>query len=200
MQNRETTPSSDRRDKQEIGSRSPRRVPGLLKLAIFALPVWMALAPYQGFAASLGSRATNANIPLPAGSWTTLNQIRVPANNVKLYCTAVGSADIRMPVGMVGTYLFTLTADVQQPPMNLGQERTVQFVPGDPPIRIKEVTTTQGFTLLPSVDDHFIYWLGRPAVNNPPTVALDRSLTVVCDVDTLEIRNSNPEPLIEDED
>lgn len=196
MQNRETTPSSDRRDKQEIGSRSTRRVPGLLQLAIFALPVWMALAPYPAFAA-VGSRATNLNIPLPAGTWTTLNQIPVPAADEVRYCTAVGSADVRVPPAIVTTYLFTLTLDVPQPPMNLGQERTVQSVPGGP--RIKEVTTTQGFRLEPGAA-HIIYWLGRPAPGNPPGVALDRSLTVVCDDGSLGIRNFNPEPLIEDED
>jgi len=198
MQNRESTPSSDRCDNQEIGSRSTRRVPGLLKLAIFALPVWIALAPYSAFAAVLGSRATNANIPLPADTWTTLNQIPVPAADVVRYCTAVGSADVRVPPGINTTYLFTLTLDVPQPPMNLGQERTVNSVPGGP--SIKEVTTTQGFRLAPNAA-HIIYWLGRPALGNPPTVALDRSMTVVCDNEgTLGILNRNPEPLIFDED
>jgi hypothetical protein len=82
--------------------------------------------------------------------------------------------------------------------MNLGQERTVQSVPGGP--RIKEVTTTQGFILAPDVA-HIIYWLGRPAPGNPLGVALDRSMTVVCDKEgNLGIFNRNPERLIEDED
>ena len=197
MQNRETTPSSNRRDSQGIGSRSKRRAPGLLQLALFALPVWMALAPYPAFAAVLGSRATNDNIALPAGTWTTLNQIAVPAADEVRYCTAVGSADVRVPAGINTAYLFTLTLDVPQPPINLGQERTVQSVPGGP--RIKEVTTTQGFRLAPDVA-HVIYWLGRPALGNPPAMVLDRSMTVVCDEGSLGIRNFNPEPLIEDED
>jgi hypothetical protein len=157
----------------------------------------MALAPHPAFAAVLGSRATNLNIPLPAGTWTTLNQIPVPAANEVRYCTAVGSADVRVPPGINTTYLFTLTLD-PQPPMNLGQERTVQSVPGGP--RIKEVTTTQGFTLESDVA-YVIYWLGRPALGNPPAMALDRSMTVVCDKEgSLGIRNFNPERLIEDEE
>ena len=191
MQNRETTLWLERRNDGRQGSASAtrRRVTGLLGTAILALPMW--LAPAQAGAAALGSSAINANIALPMGAWTTLNAIVVPAPHVTTYCTAVGSADINSPPGGAGTYLFTLTVDAPAPPMNLGQERTVQYVVGGPVI--KEVSSTQGFVLAPNVN-HVIRWLGRPAPGNPATTALDRSMTVVCDQDTLGIYNSNPEP------
>ena len=187
----ETTLSSKQHNNQERGSRATRRGSGLLRWAIFAFPIWLALAPAPA-SALVGSSSTNANIPMPMGAWTTLNAIVVPAINAWRYCTAVGSADVNSPAGLVGAYLFTLTLDVPQPPMNLGQERTVQYVAGGPVIKV--VTTTQGFALQPNAG-HVIYWLGRPAVGNPGTVALDRSLTVVCDDTTVGIVNVNPEPL-----
>ena len=187
----EATLSCEQHHHQERGSRVIRRGSGLLRLAIFAFPIWLALAPAPA-GALVGSSSTNANIPMPMGAWTTLNAIVVPAINAWRYCTAVGSADVNSPAGLVGAYLFTLTLDVPQPPMNLGQERTVQYVAGGPVS--KEVTTTQGFALQPNAA-HTVYWLGRPAVGNPGTVALDRSLTVVCDDTTVGIVNVNPEPL-----
>jgi hypothetical protein len=193
MHTTEATVSSDQRNHQERGSRATRRRSGLLRLALFAFPIWLALVPAPA-SALVGSSATNANIAMPMGAWTTLNAIVIPAINVPRYCTAVGSADVNSPPGLVGAYLFTLTADVMQPPMNLGQERTVQYVAGGPVI--KEVSSTQGFTLPPNAA-HTIFWLGRPAVGNPATVALDRSLTVVCDDTTVGIYNANPEPLID---
>lgn len=193
MHTREATPSSDQRNHQERGSRATRRGSGLLRWAIFALPIWLALAPAPA-SALVGSSATNANIAMPMGAWTTLNAIVIPAINAPRYCTAVGSADVNSPAGLVGTYLFTLTVDVPQPPMNLGQERTLQYVAGGPVV--KEVGTTQGFELPPNAA-HTIFWLGRPAVGNPATVALDRSLTVVCDNTTVGIYNANPEPLVD---
>jgi hypothetical protein len=193
MHARATTPASDQHNPQGRGSRATRRRSGLLQLALFAFPLWLALAPASS-SALVGSSATNANIPMPMGAWTTLNAIVIPAVNAWRYCTAVGSADVNSPAGLVGTYLFTLTVDVPQPPMNLGQERTVQYVAGGPVI--KEVGTTQGFALQPNAA-HTIFWLGRPAVGNPGTVALDRSLTVVCDDSTVGIYNANPEPLLD---
>ena len=189
----EATLSSDQHNRQERGSRATRRGSGLLRWAIFAFPIWLALAPAPA-SALVGSSSTNANIPMPMGAWTTLNAIVIPAINAWRYCTAVGSADVNSPPGLVGAYLFTLTVDAPLPPMNLGQERTLQYVAGGPVI--KEVGTTQGFALQPNAA-HTIYWLGRPAVGNPGTVALDRSLTVVCDDTTVGIVNVNPEPLLD---
>src|SRR5262245_9354677 len=101
----EATLSSDQRNHQERGSRTTRRGSGLLRWAIFAFPIWLALAPAPA-GALVGSSATNANIPMPMGAWTTLNAIVVPAINAWRYCTAVGSADVDSPGGGVGAYLF----------------------------------------------------------------------------------------------
>lgn len=111
---------------------------------------------------------------------------------------AVGSADVSHPNANVATtYLFTLWVDDPQPPMNGGQERTVQFLPLPDDVRIKEVTTTYAFTLAANVA-HTIFWLGRPAPMNPPTLVLDRSMSLVCDGQTVGgIINLNPEPLID---
>ncbi len=195
MHTTEATPSFDQRNHRERGSRATRRGAGLLRWAIFAFPVWLALAPAPAGAAMLGSRATNANIFMPMNSWTTLNFIPVPAANVWRYCIAVGSADVHREG--VGAYLFTLTLDDPQPPMNEGQERTVQFVAGGPVI--KEVTTTQGFALSPHMA-HLIRWLGRPDPGSPGTGSDDNSMSVVCDPGNgnLGIFNANPEPTPED--
>ena len=162
-------------------------------LALVACLVGRAVAPAS---AAVGSSASNANVFMPVGVWVVRNFLNVPAAPVVRYCTAVGSADVQIPAGIAAmeTYLFTLTLDDPTPPLNLGQERTVQFVPGGP--AVKEVTTTQGFTLAPNVG-HTIFWLGQPPPGSLPTVALDGSLTVVCDPASLGIRNNNPEPLID---
>jgi len=187
----EATLSSGLNNEHAYDPRARRRA-DLLSLAIYGLAIGLALAPAPARAASLSSSATNANIVMPMGAWTTLNDIVVPAAHVVTYCTAVGSADADSPAAGVGTYLFTLTVDAPQPPMNLGQERTLQYVVGGPVI--KEVSSTQGFVLTANAP-HVIRWLGRPAPGNPATTARDRSLTLVCDKATNGIYNSNPEPL-----
>lgn len=194
MKNREAIVSSHQLDNQASGPRSRRRR-GFLTLASFAFPVWLALAASPACAA-VGGSSTNANIGLPVGMWTILNAIPfvVPANETR-HCMAVGSADVTRPnPNVLTTYRFTLVFDGPQPPTNLGQERTVQF-DGFDDVRIKEVTTTYAQTL--QAGAHIIYWLGAPT--SPPaapvaTTVLDRSLTLVCDRDTLGIINLTPEP------
>ena len=138
------TLSFDGRNDQERGSRTTRRGTGLLRWVVLAFPLWLALAPTLAGATVLGSRATNANIPIPAGGWTTLNSLVFAMAAAPRVCTVVASADLNRPGA--GTYLFTITIDDPNPLMNAGQERTVQFVAAQP--WIKEVTTTQGFVLL----------------------------------------------------
>ena len=186
-------PSLNEHHDDARSSRVTRRFASPLWSAFLALPVSLGIAVAPAAAAWLGSSAINADIAMPMGAWTTLNAVVVPANVTPAYCTAVGSADFNSPAAGVGTYLLTLTLDAPNPPINLGQERTVQFVPGGSLIR--EVSTTQGFAL--PAGAHLLRSLGRPAPGSPATAALDRSFSVVCDKYTLGIYNSNPEPLLD---
>ena len=176
MNTTNAAPSSDQRKHQEIVPRSARRGPGLLQLAVFAIPVWMALAPVPAAGGSVGSSSSNANISMPTGVWTVLDRINLTP--LEQNCVAMGSADVGNPAGNVGTYLFTLSINSANPPIDLGRERTVQFVAGGP--SSKAVATTAGF-IVPRSSSSVIYWLGRPAAGSPATLAMDRSLTVVCD-------------------
>lgn len=163
------------------------------KLVVAALPVWLALTPLQALAVdAVSGSATNGNVIMPPGVWTTLNTVTF-VNDTTRYCMAVGSADIRNPAGNgVATYLFTLTDNNLDLVTNDGDERTVEFLAQDN--SIKEVTTTQAFKTGPGV--HVIFWRGAPAPGaNPATLALDRSLSVVCTDDFLApIVDAHPEP------
>jgi hypothetical protein len=158
------------------------------KLVIAALPVCLGLIPLQALAQFVNPPNTTrycmaVGVVMPPNVWTTL---RTVMDAIGGNSTNADSADIRHPDNGSGTYLFTLTDTVPQPPTNDGDERTVQF--GDQPaggviVRdnlVKEVTTTQAFVTGPGV--HTIYWLGAPTTvpASPATLALDRSLSVVC--------------------
>ena len=179
---------------QSFGNSAP-------KLVVAALPVWLGLTPIQALAQdAVGGSSTNGNVNMPPNMWTTLRTVTFDNGNTTRYCMVVGSADIQHPAGNgVTTYLFTLTDNDPQPPLNDGDERTVEF--RDQPAggvivqdnRIKEVTTTEAFPTGPGV--HVMYWLGRPAPGSPATLELDSSQTVVCTKESLApIIDSHPEP------
>lgn len=156
----------------------------MMMLAV--LPTWLALGAGHALAQpAVGGQDSNANIGIPAGGCTTLNQQIFAASNLVRYCVATGSADVLHPAGNAGSYLFNLTLDnAACVPFNGGKERTVQFldvaIGGQvvPDNRIKEVTSTGFFTLAPNVA-HIIRWTGR-SPGAPGTVVDDRSLSVVC--------------------
>ncbi len=152
---------------------------------------------------AVGGSATNTDVIVNSPvNWTVLGQVRLQ-NPTQRYCIATGSADAQNPLFAPSAapwqYRFTVS-DNPNPPINQGQERTLEFwnqaIAGQlvKDNLVKEITTTGGWmanvmanpgyftfpAVLSPFSGHTVYLLARKIGNVPNLRVLDNSLTVTC--------------------
>lgn len=169
------------------------------KLLALALPVCATLMSGTAMAVdAVGGSARNTNVVVAsAAAWTVLTSVNF-ANPAQRFCTSTGSADAFRPTTINGQYQYRFTvSNVPQPPLDQGQERTLEFwnQAGIWDNSIKEITTTggwrgnvmanPGYFTVPANPVLFgsrtLYFLARKvAAAAPNLVVADASQTVIC--------------------
>lgn len=183
-----------------------------LRSLTFALPVFACTLSGAAVAVdAVGGSARNTNVVVPGTPWTVLTSVSF-ANTTRRYCVATASADALRPSGNLGAWTYNFTvSDSPNPPLNQGQERTLEFFNQFNALdnSRKEITTTGGwpstavgnpgyFTVEPTLilfGTRTLYFLARKTNAAFPNLTVDdASMTVVC----TDSRLAPPPPIVID--